>query len=179
MGTQTDTTHQLTESTEMQRRASGRSLVWWVAAGGAAAGIVSLALRRKQSRWQMARRQAGKLAQSAATEWKPLVGAAAAAGTAAIAYRRRSRPAGWQTAMTRAGRAARDMEVRPWMTLAASTAIGLVSAYRGRGRAARRPSSSDATVEKVAAAALRIVNRAKRVSREAARLYPQMRKAFA
>jgi hypothetical protein len=38
---------------------------------------------------------------------------------------------------------------------------------------------SDAAVERVAAGALRIVDRAKRVSREAVRLYPQMRKAFA
>jgi hypothetical protein len=129
----------------------------------------------------MARKQAGKLAESAAREWKPLVGAAAAAGTAAIAYRRRSRPDPWRKAMTRAGQAARDMEVKPWMTLAASTAVGLVSAYRRRGRMAarRRLSDADATVDKVATGVLRIVNRAKRVSKEARKLYPQMRKAFA
>jgi hypothetical protein len=141
---------------------------------------VSLAYRRKQSRWEVAKKQAGRLAADAAKQWKPLAGAAAAAGTVIVAYNRRAhRPDRWQRVMNRAGRMARDVETRRWIGLAATTAVGLASAYRRRGRSAIRRMPSDATVERVAAGALRLVNRAKRVSREAARLYPQMRKAFA
>ena len=177
MASQTDTIHSATTA-DVDRRGSRRPLLWWAAGAGAAAGIVSLALRRRHSRWQTARKQASKLAETAAREWKPLVGIAAA-GTAAIAYSRRSRTPGWQKAMTRAGRLARETEIKPWMMLAASTAISLASAYKRRGTAARRLPPADAAVEKVAAGTMRLINRAKRVSREAVKLYPQLRKALA
>jgi hypothetical protein len=170
------------------QRSDVRDWIWLAGAVGTAAGVASLAYRRKKrSPWEHAKQTIVRAADKTRSEAKPWMGAlaAAVAGSATLVHRLSRKGGPWERARYRAGRVAArtGMQLRPWISVAASTAIGpATAAYhrkeweKANGAVSKR---AGAAAGKLAGTGLGLLKRVLRISAETRRLHPRVRRLVA
>ncbi len=181
---------------ETNQNGEGRNntLLWLAGATGAAVGVASLLYsRRRRSRWDVVKdratdvaRTSANIARASAEEFKPWMGiaAGAAAGVAGLAYWRAQQPTPWERRRERAISVATDTWGRfePWIGIATTTAISLASAAysrRDRGKVADAKAGAAAAGAQLSDAGVRLFRSVQRISGEARKLYPRVRRLVA
>lgn len=167
------------------------SYLWLAGIAGVAAGIATLAYKRRETPWERARRRtieaAVDAAETAREQVKPWMGVAAGAALsgAGLAYKMRRKPQGLELARKRAGEmaAASNKAIQPWMTLALTTAISAIAAARNpkkrRNAIDNMRDSAAPTVDKLAEAGASILRRIQNLTEESRKLYPSVKRLIA
>ena len=167
------------------------SYLWLAGAAGLAAGIATLAYRRRETPWERARRRtleaAAYAAETAREQVKPWMGLAAGAAVsgAGLAYKMRRKPGTLEVAQKRAGEVAAQgtQAIKPWVSLAITTALGAIAAARDpkkRRRAAESMrDSAGPTAEKLAEAGANLMRRVQHLTEETRKLYPSVKRLIA
>lgn len=177
------------QNPETQQNEGSRinTYLWIAGVAGIAAGLATLAARRRETAWERARRRtlemASDAAETARKQVKPWMGVAAGAAMsgAGLAYKMRQKPTGLEVTQKRAGEVARQSSraLEPIIGMAVTAALSALSMARDPKQRRRLAEGSGPAVDKLAETGARLIRRVQQLSGETRKLYPSVKSLIA